>query len=58
MQTLESLLMFKVKKLFPQALRQSSFHSLLHTSPNKKASYGIDRYELIHKHVYLVRVQP
>ena len=69
MQTLEALPMFKVKKLFPQAFRQSSFHSLLHTSPNKKASYyvdgykilwikGIDRYELIHKHAYLVRVQP
>ena len=68
MQTLEALPMFKVKKLFPQAFRQSSFHSLLHTSPTKKASYYVDgynillikdtdRYELTHKHTYLVTVQ-
>ena len=46
MQTLEALPMFKVKKLFPQAFRQSSFHSLLHTSPNKKKdSYNVDEYK-------------
>ena len=47
MQTLEALPMFKVKKLFPQAFRQSSFHSLLHTSPNKKASYYVDGYNIL-----------